>query len=223
MRKIVLLVGWLLVAWGSIALAQSIVNPGGGGSGGAVTIADGADVALGTTTDAAWSSGSGTLVSILKNIAGSVANSIPAGTNVIGHVIVDTAPTTAVTGTFYQATQPVSLAAISHASTTALGTSLVAKASAGNLAGYNCTGIAGAAAGYCIAYNGTTAPSTGALTGANVLDFCYFDTTARGCSLSRIPLAAAYSTGIVILISSATTPYTYTTGTDTGAITVDYQ
>jgi hypothetical protein len=31
-----------------------------------------------------------------------------AGTNVIGHVIVDVAPTTAVTGTFYQATQPVS-------------------------------------------------------------------------------------------------------------------
>jgi hypothetical protein len=33
---------------------------------------------------------------------------LPAGTAVIGHVIVDTAPTTAVTGTFWQATQPVS-------------------------------------------------------------------------------------------------------------------
>lgn len=31
-----------------------------------------------------------------------------AGTAVIGHVVVDTAPTTAVTGTFWQATQPVS-------------------------------------------------------------------------------------------------------------------
>lgn len=36
---------------------------------------------------------------------------LPAGSNVIGHVIVDTAPTTAVTGTFFQATQPVSVAA----------------------------------------------------------------------------------------------------------------
>ena len=35
---------------------------------------------------------------------------LAAGTNVIGHVVVDTAPTTAVTGTFYQATQPVSIA-----------------------------------------------------------------------------------------------------------------
>ena len=137
------------------------------------------------------------------------------------------AETTKVIGAVNQGTSPwvtsVSTVVASHASTTALGTSLVAKASAGSLFGYNCTGIAGAAAGYCIAYNGTTAPGTGALTGANVLDFCYFDTTARGCSLSRIPLAAAYGTGIVILLSSATTPYTYTTGTDTGAISADYQ
>jgi hypothetical protein len=112
---------------------------------------------------------------------------------------------------------------VSHASTTALGTSLVGKASPGSLFGFNCSGIAGGAAGYCIAYNGTSAPGTGALTGANVLDFCYFDTSARGCSLSRIPLAASYSTGIVLLLSSAASPYTYTTGTDTGAITIDYQ
>jgi hypothetical protein len=49
-----------------------------------------------------------------------IGQALPAGTNVIGHVIndasnavighvvVDTAPTTAVTGTFWQATQPVS-------------------------------------------------------------------------------------------------------------------
>lgn len=117
---------------------------------------------------------------------------------------------------------PVVSPTMTHASTTALGTSLVAKASAGNLGAYNCTGIAGAAAGYCIVYNGTTAPSTGALTGANVLDFCSFDTTSKGCSLTRLPNSIAYSTGIVVLISSAASPYTYTTGTDTGAIEADY-
>jgi hypothetical protein len=112
---------------------------------------------------------------------------------------------------------------LSHASTTALGTSLVAKASAGNLYGFNCAAIAGASGGNCIAYNGTTVPGTGALTGANVLDFCTFDTGSKGCSLSRIPLPVNYGTGIVILISSAASPYTYTTGTDTGAISVDYK
>ncbi len=44
-------------------------QPGGGG-GGAVTIADGADVAEGSVGDAAWSgSGNGTVVSVLKKIA----------------------------------------------------------------------------------------------------------------------------------------------------------
>src|SRR5690242_20501771 len=41
-----------------------------------------------------------------------LAAALPAGTNQIGHVIVDTAPTTAVTGTFWQSTQPVSLASL---------------------------------------------------------------------------------------------------------------
>ena len=108
--------------------------------------------------------------------------------------------------------------ALTAASTTALGTSQVLKASAGNFYGANVTGVTGGAAGYLIIYNGTTAPSTGALTGANVLDFCYFDTTPRGCSISYIPLMKQYSTGIVALVSSAVTPYTYTTGTDTAAI-----
>jgi hypothetical protein len=118
---------------------------------------------------------------------------------------------------------PVPPFPVPHASTSALGTSLVAKASAGDLFGFNCTAITGGAAGYCVAYNAASAPGTGSLTGASVLDFCYFDTTARGCSLSRIPLAAAYSTGITILLTSAASPYTYTTGTDTGAISADYE
>lgn len=108
-----------------------------------------------------------------------------------------------------------SSAALSAASSTSLGTSLVVKASAGNLYGAYATAITGTGAGYLIAYNGTTAPSTGALTGANVLDSCYFSGPA-GCSLNYIPTPVNYSTGIVLLISSASTPFTYTTGVLTG-------
>jgi hypothetical protein len=43
-------------------------------------------------------------------VVGAVA--LGAGSAVIGHVVVDSAPTTAVTGTFWQATQPVSAAAL---------------------------------------------------------------------------------------------------------------
>jgi hypothetical protein len=46
-------------------------QPGGGG-GGAVTIADGADAAEGATTDVAWVSGAGTVIAILKKIASSL-------------------------------------------------------------------------------------------------------------------------------------------------------
>lgn len=118
---------------------------------------------------------------------------------------------------------PVVVAQTSHASTAALGTSLLVKASAGNLFGYYCNAIAGAATGYCIAYNSATVPAANsALTGSLVLDNCYLDGTAAGCSLSRIPASIAYSAGIVILISSAVTPFTYTTGTDTGFIAADF-
>lgn len=53
---LVLFIFALMIAGASAQL----VNPGGGGSGGAVTIADGADVAQGTTTDTACSTDNGT-------------------------------------------------------------------------------------------------------------------------------------------------------------------
>lgn len=110
-----------------------------------------------------------------------------------------------------------------HANTTALANNLNVKASSGTLINYNCTAITGGAQGYCVAYNAAATPGTGALTGANVLDSCQFDTTTRGCSLSRVSVGVNYATGIQILVTSAATPYTYTTGTDTAFISADYQ
>lgn len=73
---------------------QLQVSGSGGGGGGAVTIADGADVAQGTTTDTAYSSGSGTIVSILKgifNVLSSVMlTKITNGTNTADVVAGDT-------------------------------------------------------------------------------------------------------------------------------------
>lgn len=51
-------------------------QPSGGGGGGACTIADGADVAQGTTTDVAWVAGAGTVISLLKKIASASAASV---------------------------------------------------------------------------------------------------------------------------------------------------
>ena len=75
-------------------------QPGGSG-GGAVTIADGADVAEGTTTDVAWVAGAGTVISLLKKIAsaGGSAVSIADGSDVAEGATTDAAVITDTTGT----------------------------------------------------------------------------------------------------------------------------
>lgn len=59
----------------------------GGSGGGAVTIADGADVAEGAKADAAYAgSGSASVISVLKGLYAGVTSPIPSGTNVIGDI-----------------------------------------------------------------------------------------------------------------------------------------
>jgi len=83
------------------------VTGGGGGGGGAVTIADGANVVEGSTTDAAITTDSnGTISGKLRGlvkILGNVWDSVNSRLNVFIQN-----PSIAVTGTFWQATQPVS-------------------------------------------------------------------------------------------------------------------
>jgi hypothetical protein len=63
----------------------------GSGGGGPASIADGADVAQGTTTDAAWVSGAGTVIALLKKIAsaGGSAVSVADGADVTQGALAD--------------------------------------------------------------------------------------------------------------------------------------
>jgi hypothetical protein len=95
------LVSALNYIWDIGTLRWVVQTASGGGGGGPATIADGADVAEGSRADAAWVSGSGTVISLLKTIASSGA---AAG-------LTDAqlrATPVPVSGTFFQATQPVS-------------------------------------------------------------------------------------------------------------------
>jgi hypothetical protein len=75
-------------------------------SGGAVTIADGADVALGAKADAAWSSGSGSAIALLKATVNALNAALPAGTNSIGSVqLAISAATVLTSGTAYDYTK----------------------------------------------------------------------------------------------------------------------
>lgn len=75
----------------------------------------------------------------------------------------------------------------------------------------------GSAAGFCVLYNGTAAPGTGALTAANVLAFQSFPSNGW-CDWTATSNAITASIGAVVLVTSAATPFTYTTGVVTAAI-----
>lgn len=87
--------------WDVPTLAWVVETQPGGGSGGAVTIADGADVAQGAKADAAWVSGDGTVISLLKKIAsaGGSAVSVADGSDVAEGATTDAAVVTDTTGT----------------------------------------------------------------------------------------------------------------------------
>lgn len=115
---------------------------------------------------------------------------------------------------------------ITGAAGTALVAVLAAKASAGNLIGFNCTAVAGAAAGFCLGYNATACPTNGsAVTAAAVLDVCTFDTSNKGCSLSRNGgPSKRYGTGISICMTTATSPFgAMVSNVNTGYISADFQ
>lgn len=81
--------------WDPIALDYVVATPAaaGGGIAAAVTIIDGGDIAEGSKTDLEAAAGNGSVIAILKRIRTLLSNPL------------------AVTGAFFQATQPVSLAA----------------------------------------------------------------------------------------------------------------
>lgn len=112
---------------------------------------------------------------------------------------------------------------ITSATSTALEATRAAKASPGNVYGAYVTSIAGGAAGFLVGYNATTCPVDGAVTGSLVLDACAFDTTNKGCSISRPSVPRNYSVGICFYITTGASPFANkATGTDTGFLSVDY-
>ena len=107
----------------------------------------------------------------------------------------------AVTGTFWQATQPVSQAALTPVATSAAASSLVLKASAGNLLSLAC---APTATGYLMLFDATSAPADGAVAPKWVQPV--FANGGASWSWSN-PMS--FATGVVAVFSS-TGPFTKT-------------
>lgn len=92
----------------------------------------------------------------------------------------------------------------------------VIKAAPGNLYSVYATNIT-STAGFLIVVNATTVPGAGALTGSTVLD-CVALPASGTASINYGMPPKVYSVGIVALVSSASTCFTYTTGTITAFI-----
>ena len=194
---------------GSVAVSNAVALAAGTANIGTVAVAGGG--LAGTVTLAAGVANVGTVeVGGTATVTGSVTL---AGTSpVSGTVDIATGQSVAITGT--ATVIPAALTPVVSAS--AAVASLVLKASAGTVFAFHVEN-ATATGGYVILYNATAAPSPGALTPADVLWFQ--DLPASGyADWSASPAAIAASIGAVVLISSAATPFTYTTGVVTGAI-----
>jgi hypothetical protein len=233
-----------------------------GGGGGAVTLASGAvasgayaagalaagafatgagvdgwDLTQGAKADAAWTTGSGSVISLLKAIAGAeiAANrsvnvaQINGITPLMGNGVTGTgsprvtiaSDNTAFTvnaaqsGAWVPSPSASSTFGITPVASGSAGASLVLKAGAGNFYSGSAVNTT-ATAGFCLVVNATSAPSTGAA----VTPLLFAVLPANGsCSLgvdSGIP--SVFSTGITFLVSSNASPFTFTSGTITAAI-----
>lgn len=93
--------------------------------------------------------------------------------------------------------------------------SLVLKATAGNFYSGSAANVSGTA-GFCLLINATAAPTTGSA----VTPLIFAALPANGtCSISTLGgPPAVFSTGIVFLVSSNASPYTFTSGTITAGI-----
>lgn len=104
------------------------------------------------------------------------------------------------TGVGVTATAPVPCSAtscgVTGSATTAVASSLVLKASAGNL--YYVNVVAGASAGFVMFFNATAAPADGAVTPA----YCMPLAANAGFNMANTPLPTFWTTGIVVVFSS---------------------
>ena len=119
-----------------LATGVACTNASGGG-GGAVTIANGADVALGSTTDAAatvpTSVTAATTIALLKALNNTAASAIPAGTAIIGKVGIDQTTPGTTNGVQVNAALPAGANVIGHVIVDTTSTTAVTQATASNL------------------------------------------------------------------------------------------
>jgi hypothetical protein len=192
----------------SVDLTGNLCTSAAGSVSAAVTIANGADVALGSTTDTAWVSGAGTAIAILKQVAGNTAGATPAGANVIGKVGIDqTTPGT---------TNGVALVGVNGATALA-GSGAVGTGSARVAVGVDSATVAGSApvkGGVGVVNGASTYNTVAASQSAQILSSTQGGGTgAVGDYLSHcVAFPTSTTPGVVTILDNATTIFPFPGG-----------
>jgi hypothetical protein len=160
--------------------------------------------------------GSAAIGSVTQGSANTVANGWPVkitdGTNTGAVKAASTAP--AATDPAQVVVLSPNYPAITPVVTATAAASKVLKAAAGNLYSVNATNQT-TTAGFLVVINATTAPTTG----STITPLSCAPLPASGsASINYGQVPAAYSTGITAMLTSATTCFTFTSGTITGFI-----
>lgn len=201
-----------------------------GGGGGAVTIADGANVAQGTTTDAPATlpatGSAATTIALLKALA-NTANTPPLPTGgatsalqTTGNTSLSTISTNQTNGTQRTIVVPSATAAvgITPVVTGAAANNVVLKATPGNVYSAAATNLT-TTAGFLVLLNVTASPADGAITPLA----CAQLPSSGSASITYGGIPAVFSTGIVAVVTSAASCFTKTTGTLTAHISGQVQ
>ncbi|CAN2533392.1 hypothetical+protein [Methylocapsa aurea] len=113
----------------------------------------------------------------------------------------------------YGLTPVVSAGAVDH---------LIAKAAPGTALKISATNFS-STAGFLVGYNATSNPSDGALTASLVIDCVALPANGTAIIDNQPGPGTNYSAGIVVVLTSATSCYTKTTGTVSGFISAKVQ
>lgn len=199
----------------------------GGGGGGAATIADGADVAEGATTDAAVAfGGTGTvsaklrlMTTQLNTLNTSVQAATPAGSAIIGKVGIDQT-TMGVTNGVTIVPSSATAIGITPVTSAAAESSHVLKAGPGNVYSVYAANLNATTGGWLVLLNATAAPADGAI----VPLACALLSANGMASIQYSPgPPGVFSTGITAVVTSGATCFTKTTGTLTAFISGSVQ
>ena len=158
-------------------------------SGAAAAFVDGAIATIGALADAAWTSGSGSVIAVLKAIAGKIPG-LGSAVSASSLPVVIASDQAAVATTIAPATTGGTTHYHFISTATNVGNALNVKASAGQLYGYE-LGNNGAADAYVKLYNSASAPTTGSGTPVRTIYL------PKGTSKSvQTSLGIPFSTGI---------------------------